>query len=139
MARTKRPPLRTTSSKNDKPKEFAIDPQFIEKFEQYLEANKKIQKNLLDFIDNDENDEENFENLKHIFHDLNIQNDEYELTQLLLLISTICENHNRSPHFFIKMERILQLFKADIKKYYSNSEIFKIFSNNKRILLFLIE
>ena len=48
--------------------------------------------------------------------------------------------HHRFPNFFFsKIERILQFFKKDIRKYFSNSEIFNIFAGNKRILLFLIE
>ena len=37
------------------------------------------------------------------------------------------------------MERVLQLFRNDMKKYFSNSSLFNIFKSNKRILLYLFE
>ena len=63
----------------------------------------------------------------------------YDLLSLLHLISKIGNNCHRFPFFFSKLEIILQLFKEDIKKYFTNSETFIIFKSNKRIILFLIE
>ena len=57
----------------------------------------------------------------------------------MYFISSICNNYYRIPSFFSKIERTLHFFKANIKKYYSNSEIFNVFKDNKRIILFLIK
>lgn len=62
-----------------------------------------------------------------------------ELQELLYLIAKISNNHRRNPAFFGKFEQILLHFEPDIKKNFTNSEIFNIFKINKRLLLFLIE
>ena len=105
----------------------------------YLDEMRNIQENFLEFLENVENNDENFNNLKIKFEDMKIQNNKHDLQMVLYFISNICANHFRCPTFFDKIERILQYFKADIKKNYSNSEIFKIFEQNKRILLLLIK
>ena len=48
-------------------------------------------------------------------------------------------NHYRVTDFFNKIEKILLLFKDDMKKYFSNSDLFHILKSNKRLLLFLFE
>ena len=107
--------------------------------EEFLDKNKKIQDELLDFIRNDENDTESFQNLQTLFDDINIRNDKHDLTTLLHLLTKISNNHHRGPSFFDKIEKIIIIFKDDIKSFFSNSEIFNIFRSNKKILLFLIE
>ena len=81
---------------------------------------------------------ENFK-LKDIFEDLKIGDNKHEFRLVLHFISSISENHFREPAFFDKIERSLRYFKDDIKNYYSNLEIFNIFSQNKRIILFFIK
>ena len=107
--------------------------------QEYLNIMKDIQENILTFLEEEDNSEENFIILKSKFEDTRIKDHLYELLSLLHLISKIGNNHHRFPNFFRKIERILLIFKEDIKKYFPNSEIFNIFKNNKRILLFLIE
>ena len=107
--------------------------------EEYLGTMKDIQENILTFLEEKDNSEENFIILESKFIDSKIKDHLYELLSLLHLISKIGNNHHRFPNFFRKIERILLIFKEDIKKYFPNSEIFNIFKNNKRILLFLIE
>ena len=106
---------------------------------EFLDKNKEIQDELLDFIRNDENDTLNFESLQTLFNDFNIRNDKHDLTTLLHLLAKISNNHHRGPSFFDKIEKIIIIFKDDIKNFFSNSEIFNIFRSNKKILLFLIE
>ena len=72
------------------------------------------------------------------FEEIKIKEDRYKLKITLHLLSKIVKNHNRPQHFFEKIENLLLFFKDKIKQSYSNFEIFKIFKNNKRILLFLI-
>lgn len=107
--------------------------------EKYLDEKKKIQENFLEFIESVENIEENFKNLENQFEDMKIRDNKHELRLFLHFISSICDNYCRNSTFFDKIERILKLFKDNIKKHYSNSDIFNIFQNNKRILLFLIK
>ena len=105
----------------------------------YIEKMKNIQANLLTFIDNEDNVEENHQNLLKLFDDYKIRGDRYDLKSILHLLSKIVDNHYRCPNFFDKIFKILLNFKDQIKNYYTNSDIFDIFSNNKRIILFLIE
>ncbi len=102
----------------------------------YLEEMKSIQSNILYFLDEEHNIEENNQNL---LLDLEKIGEDHQKFKLFLnLISNIANNHCNYPNFISKIEKILGLLKDYIKKYISNSELFDIFKNNKRILLFLI-
>ena len=105
----------------------------------YLDKNKEIQKILLNFLENEEKIDARFHNLLKLFNSINIQNVKHALSMLFHLVTKIGNNHHRIPLFFEKIEKIIKIFQKDIKKYYSNSEIFNIFKSNKRLLLFLIE
>ena len=61
------------------------------------------------------------------------------LNLFLHMISKIASDHHRLPNFINKIEKILKYLKDDITRYFSNSSIFNIFSESKRILLFLLE
>lgn len=108
------------------------------KTQQYLDEMQKIQYSLLEFLENESNSEEQFQNLKEIFNEYKITDDHYKLKSLLYLVTKIANNHHRGQDFFSKIDQVLNLFKNDIKKYFSNFEIFNIFKGNKRIILFLI-
>ena len=103
----------------------------------FLEKNKELQEVFLDFIDKQDNIEEHFQNLLEIFQDEKIQDDKHKLKLLLHFVSSIVDDYYRESNFFDKIEKILDNFQEEIKKYYSNKEIFDIFKSNKRILLFL--
>ena len=107
--------------------------------DQTLEDLKTIQDHLLDYIEDEENTKDNFYRLIILFDDLNITDDHYDFKSILKLIVKISNNHHHGPKFYHKIDNILNLFKDEIKKYFTNSEIFNIFKSNKRILLFLIE
>ncbi|KAK8897408.1 hypothetical protein M9Y10_015354 [Tritrichomonas musculus] len=109
------------------------------KSQKYLDMMKNIQENILLFLEEEANSEENFRILEDLFESTKIKENQYELLSFLHLISKISKNCHRYQNFFNKIEQILQIFNEDIKKYFSNSEIFNIFKRNKRILLFLIE
>ena len=100
---------------------------------------KKLQTNLLNFLENDDDLEEKFQNLAKLFVDQQFHDEKYKLKLLLHLFVTVHNNHFRKPFLLDKIEQILQLFKNDIKIFFSNSEIFHIFRSSKRILLFLLE
>ena len=101
----------------------------------YIEEMKNIQENLISYIDN----EENYKNLINIFQKINIHEDKFKIKSLFHLLLQISNNYHRVSDFFSKIERIIQQFKEDIKKYFSNTELYLIFQSNKRLLLFLIE
>mgnify|MGYP001150762002 CR=1 FL=1 len=107
--------------------------------QQFLEEMKKIQENLLDYLDDESNVDENLQSLYRLFEELKIHTDQHKLMSLLHLIVKIGNNHHRNPNFFEKIFKVLKIFQDDIKKYYSNTEIFNTFKSNKRILLFLLE
>lgn len=106
---------------------------------EYAELMKNIQTNLLIFIEKDDNDDHNFQNLQTLFNENKIQDNKYNLISLFHLIAKISNNHHRGNLFFDKIFQILLFFKDCIQKHFSNSEIFNIFINNKRIILFFIE
>ena len=58
---------------------------------------------------------------------------------LIHLLASISSNHNRLPSFISKFEQVFNMLKDDIKKYLNNNEIYLIFKNNKRILLYLFK
>ncbi|KAK8843653.1 hypothetical protein M9Y10_024716 [Tritrichomonas musculus] len=100
---------------------------------------QRMQESLIDYLDDETNSELKFQYLSETFEDIKIGDDKYVLTLLLHLLAKISNNHHRYHNFFSKIEQVLRFFKDNIKKYYSNSEFFHIFKDNKRILLFLIE
>lgn len=108
-------------------------------FRDFSEKMKSIQSILLEFIEDKSESEERYENLINCFIVQRINNDHYEFKGFLQLINHIFDNHKRCYNFISKIEMLLRYFKKDIQKYFTNSEIFNIFKNNKRILLFLIE
>lgn len=107
--------------------------------QKYLEKMKAVQNSLLTFIQKDENVQDNYLNFDHLFEHYNIRDDPYELESVLYILSKIADNHHRKPDFFKKIEHVLHIFKNEIKKNFSNSQIFNIFKSNKEILRFLLE
>ena len=107
--------------------------------QEYLDTMKDIQTNILNFLEEKAGSEENLLILEDNFNNSKISDNKYDLLSLLHLISKIGDNCHRFSNFFSKIEKILLIFKDDIKKYFTNSEIFNIFKSNKRILLFFIE
>ena len=107
--------------------------------EKHLEDFKKIHAEILDFLEKDEKSEEDFQNLIDLIDELNIRNNEHNLTLFLQLISSISKNYHRNSFFIDKIEQILRNLEKDIKQNLTKSKIFKIFKGNKRILLFLFE
>ena len=65
---------------------------------------RKIQRSLLDFIDDEENSEEYFENLIKLIDDHKIKQNCHELKSFLYLISNIAANHPRQLVFFSKID-----------------------------------
>lgn len=85
-----------------------------------LESMKNLQSNLLDFLEDDRDIENNFSFLNSFLEDFKIRDNSHELIPFLHLILKISNNLYRGPNFFSKIERILNLFKNDITKYFTN-------------------
>ena len=104
-----------------------------------IENMKLIQCALLKFVEDEANTEENYDNFLKIIADQKIIEDRYKLKSLLQLINSIGNNHQRVYNFIDKIEQILIHIKKSIISFFTNSEIFKLFEENKRILLSLIQ
>ncbi|KAK8837055.1 hypothetical protein M9Y10_037104 [Tritrichomonas musculus] len=105
----------------------------------FLSRMKNTQEKILSFLDSDQNREEDLQVLLRYFQDQKICEDKVEFKALLHLISKISNNYHRSTNFICKIEQILKNLQEKTKNYFSNYDIFHIFKNNKRILLFLFE
>lgn len=99
----------------------------------YLNEKKTIQDKLMKFIDNQCNEEENYNNLICLFQDQHILTSKSEIKIFLYMLNQVSNHHHRSLHFFDKN------FKHEVQKKFTNYEIFSIFKQNKRFLLFLFE
>ena len=106
---------------------------------EYLENIEDIQERILTFIEDENNKEENYQNILRLFEDQKILDSPSETKLILTLISKISDNHFRVPNFFSKIEQILLFLKDSITKNLSNYDIFTIFSNNKRLILFFLK
>lgn len=100
---------------------------------------KDIEENIINYLDNEEEEEVNFQLLIQFLNNLEIQKNKSNLKTVFHFISHISSNHYRSRNFFSKIERILSSYQESIKNCLTNSEIFNIFKQSKRILLFLFD
>lgn len=100
---------------------------------------KDIQDRILVLLSSNNTSCDEYQNLILLLNDQKIKNDKHELDSIMQIIDRISSNHHRYPEFFIKIEQILRLLEKDIKKNYSNRQLFNIFNKNKRILLFLLK
>ncbi|KAK8886902.1 hypothetical protein M9Y10_037935 [Tritrichomonas musculus] len=112
---------------------------FDTKFENYINQKKELYDFLLEYIENEEEDDYIFQNFIKYVEDSELLKDHEETKLLLRLILQISKYHYRTANFCGKIERILSQYQKEIKQTFSNLEIFEIFKNNKRILLFLLE
>ncbi|KAK8839221.1 hypothetical protein M9Y10_032150 [Tritrichomonas musculus] len=101
--------------------------------QQYIKRKKELYNIFLNYIDSNDDYEECYQSLIQYFQP---QSNE-ELQTFLHMILELSKNHHRDSTFFNKIERILLFYEQEIKQTFSNSEIFNLFKNNKRILLFL--
>ena len=96
----------------------------------------EIQTLLLEYIDDDDDNQEKFQNLTKLFINLKIQ-ETHQFSIIIYFLAMVVNYHHRKIHFFDKIFRIILFFKDDLKKNFTNYEIFDFFKNNKRVLLFL--
>lgn len=91
--------------------------------QQYIQKKKKdIQMNLLNYLDNEE--EENYVILMKSLQDLAIEEDKNELKSILLLTSSIVQNHHRSKDVFKKnRQNSFKLYISNQKAFYKSPNI----------------
>lgn len=116
----------------------------FEELTNFFEKKAKIQNILLDYIDNDNEDENIFQSsLKDLLFEniskSNLTEDLYLLKDFLILLSTLCNNHQRTSKnkLILKIENILIQFKDKITNLLSGADIYMIFHENNRMILFL--
>ena len=113
--------------------------------ENYIENKKYLYTSILEFLeesDEDNDDEvrkESFQKLINIINSQQVEKDGEEMLQFLEIIKIIGEHHHRDQHFNEGMNQILLYYKDQIKQTFSNTKIFHIFENNKKIVLFLLK
>lgn len=107
---------------------------------EYINQQKDLYKVILDFFEkeSDSNDDDLEQVITFLTNKKIIDNHD-ELQLFLQLIFKFLKNYHRNNSFFIKIQQILLKFAAKINYYFSNIELYNLFKNNKRILLFLIE
>ena len=107
--------------------------------QEYIDEKKELQDLLLSYIDGRDDSEIDFHFLINHFENQEIRENPDEFKALIHLLLRITNNHYRYRGFFKKIEQIILYFQNDIKQTFSNTEIFNLFKNNKRIVLFLIK
>ena len=98
---------------------------------------KDIEEKFQDFLEKQNNLDENLNLFNSYLKDNKISENKYEIKSFLYLIVAISNHYHRSQYFFSKIEFILKIFQKSIQFFFTNSEIFNIFSTNKRLLLIL--
>lgn len=69
-------------------------------FDEYLKKFRKVQKKILNFIEEEEDVEVHFENLKRVLINIKIQNNFQDNKMILKLIFAISDNYRRRLVFF---------------------------------------
>lgn len=105
----------------------------------FINEMKRIEESILQFLEDVTTDGIDQSNFRHFLDDLNIKDDKNKLKEFLRLLSNISNNHHQFKGLFNKVEQIMTFYLEDIKRFFSETEIFQIFCQNKRILLFLFE
>lgn len=105
--------------------------------QEYLNQWKTIQVSLLQFIDTEDNKEDEFNKLIKILSNFGIASKKPELKLFLHLLCQISRYHHRLPDFFDKIEQIIKYYAKDISMAINKTELFHVFKNSPKVLLFL--
>ncbi|KAK8899165.1 hypothetical protein M9Y10_001467 [Tritrichomonas musculus] len=106
--------------------------------QKYVTQMKSIQESLLDFLESDD-EQSDLKKTINLLTEQNIRSNKQIFKSFLYLLLKISKNYHHSASFYPKIDQIFTQIKDDIKKNFSNSEIFRIFKSHKRILLYLLE
>ena len=105
----------------------------------YIKEKKELYNSLMIYLESSENSKQDFQNLIDIFTNQKEEKSKAKLEKIIQLITGIANNHHRNEFFFKKIYQIIDQLKDEIKQTFSNIEIFKLFQENKKILLFLFK
>ena len=108
----------------------------IMEIEDYIQQKKILQKVILDYFE--EHSDEKYHKLITFLEEKRFKENVNELRLLIRLFLKIEKNYHHQQDFSKLVEQLFVNIKENIKHSFSNYEIFKIFKNNKRILLFLL-
>lgn len=97
-----------------------------------------FESSLKDFLTQKEDIEEKFQNFIINIQQYKIEKNSNELKKILYMIICYSNEFHRNESFFPKIEKIILYFKNQILEFFTNTEIFNVFKNNKRLLLFAI-
>ena len=105
-----------------------------------IDQNNELSYLFIAFIDNDEKDDQKkYNNLENFLEKAKIGKNKDNLKNLLYLMSSISNYHHRTKFFDENLKQILKYIKNDLKKLFTDTEIFNIFKFSKLILRFLFE
>ena len=104
--------------------------------EKEIDKRKELQSLILNFIDKDDGD---FQSLTKFINDNNISKTKIDLQDLLHLLAKIADNHYRGVNFFSKIIKIINFLLPDVRTFYKDQEIYQMFSQNKILILNLIQ
>lgn len=110
-----------------------------QEFHKYLDWKKELYQSLISFLENPNSNEKDFQNLIEIIGIQNHKEDREEFENFLKLIANISSNHHYDKLFFEKIFQIIIHYIPQIKQIFSNFEIYCIFEENLKVLLFLFE
>ena len=109
--------------------------------ESHIEEKKNLYTLILKFLEesDDPNDDDARKNLINYIKSHQIEGDTEEMYQFLEIIKNIGEYHHHDQRFDENLNQLLFHYKDQIKRTLSNPEIFNIFQNNKKVVLFLLQ
>lgn len=109
-------------------------------YQEYINQKKELYSNVIQFFECEKEDADtSFEDLINIIISQKIQGNYNELKLFLKLIIDICCNHSRSNDLLNKFEKIIRYLKENIKKNFTNSELYELTKINNLILLYFIQ
>ena len=106
--------------------------------QEYLEKMQNIQQNILEIIDSEEHSDKPLPKLT-FFDGLSDEEKPAIIKETLHMISHISNFHRCLNTPNDKIFQILLFYKTEIKATFSDREVFNIFRDNKKILLFLFK
>lgn len=104
----------------------------------FINSMKNAEESLQSYIDSEKEEESDFQKFIKNINQNKIREDKEKFLLFLRLLISISKHQHRFEQFFDKIEKILDFLMEDIKKFFTQKEIFDIFKSNKRILLFFV-
>ena len=104
-----------------------------------INERKEFYNHLMIFIETYDNVKDEFQNIIKVLEKQRILEDKIQTLEMHQLLYTIGDNHYRTPNFFDKLEKIIEYLIQNQKSSITDTEIYKIYKNNKMFLYFLIE